>query len=517
MTRRSQDPGEDRTPGLEQHPDPGGVGEDALRHLTAFLRETGLDDRELLEPLATELIRRGCRSRKAWRLANHLSQQQVAEQFNRLAAEHGAKVSGGMRAPRISEFESWPELSPTGKRRPRPTVHSLAILAVIYNTTWDRLVDIEDLREMPPSDRAAYRAALDQRRSVLSNRNAVVLLQSEGVPFVGRHAAMAQLRTAIEDHTRGERGTLVITGLAGVGKTTIARQAVQEFADRYPDGVIWLDLHGHDRERAPRRPEHALEQLLVELDVKPVTIPGGQARYSERWRWEAGRRRMLIVLDNALDSRQVRPLLPQSPGSFVMVTSRRPLTGLVGVRRLHLEPMELDEAEELLVTLGNLGSGYDTDAVHRILQIAGGLPLPIRLLAGQLAHHGPAMLTAIAGDFARQAAWMSGPPATDATGSGAANRILDRFAAEDESVRAALDLSYRELPDEEARRALRLLGWFPGRAISAETLSAMAQLEVSDAAMRLRQLFEGGWLDPVIGRPGQQQYRIHDLSRLYAR
>ncbi|MVU83548.1 tetratricopeptide repeat protein [Nocardia sp. ET3-3] len=499
--------------------DPGGVGEDALRWLTALLGDVGLADRELLEPLATELIRRGCRPRKAWRLANRLNQNQVAEEFNRISTDNGTKTDGGMKAPRISEFESWPELSPTGKRRARPTVRSLTILATIYNTTWDRLVDIDDLKELSTADQAAYRAAVKQSRSGLATRSAIALLPSEGVPFVGRKAAMAELRGAIDDHSRGERGTLVITGLAGVGKTTIARQAVQEFADRFPDGVVWLDLHGHDRECVPRRAEHALEQLLVELDVKPATIPGGQARYAERWRWEAGRRRMLIVLDNALDSRQVRPLLPQSAGCFVVVTSRRPLTGLVGVRRLHLEPMELAEAEELLVTLGNLGPGYDTDAVHRILRTSGGLPLPIRLLAGQLAHHGPGMLTAIAGDFASQAERLAGHLATDPAGSGAANRILDQFAAEDESVRAALDLSYRELPDEAAQRTLRLLGWFPGSAISAETLAAMLDPEwnMPDPAVQLRQLFEGGWLDPVTGRPGRLRYRIHDLSRLYAR
>lgn len=503
MTRQERDP-----PAVRD------IGEDALRRLRIFIGSLGLAEQAQRELLATELIHRGCRARHAWRLANGLKQYQVAEEFNRIsAARDDEDPGGGMKASRISEFESWPAATATGKKRPRPTVRTLETLAIIFHTSWDRLIDITDLAELPPSDRAAYRAAVARHGST---RPAIPgVPPGEGVPFVGRRQAMETLRRQVDEHLRGGIGVHVISGLAGMGKTALARQVVQEFAAHYPDGVIWRDLHGHDRDRRPGEPAHVLEELLLHLGVKPVMIPADVARYEERWRRETAERRMLIIFDNALDSKQVRPLLPSPRGCFTVVTSRRPLTGLVGARLLQLPKMAPDEAEELLVTLGNLGPEYDTEAAAQILRIADGLPLPIRLLAGQIAHHGPGVLTAIAADFTHQIEQLAGPDPP--SGVETANLILDHFAAEGESVRAALDLSYQRLPDERARRAVRLLGWFPGSEVAAEAFAAMVEESVPATNLLLRTIFEGGLLDPVVSRPGEQRYRMHDVPRLYAR
>ncbi|MRH87201.1 tetratricopeptide repeat protein [Nocardia sp. SYP-A9097] len=504
------------------------VGADTRKQLRGILRRTGLRENELLEPLAAELRQRGCRPRKAWRLANEFTQQEVAEEFNRLMG----KASAPMKAARISEYESWPGLRGASRSRPRPTVDALRILATIYRTSWDQLVDTADLDCMPRTDRVAFRTELARRCTTLP-RMAGGAVPGEMIPFVGRERQVAELRQRIERHLEnGGPAVHVVNGLAGIGKTALVRCVVDAHADRYPDGLIWEDLHGHTAGRTPRTAADVLEQLLLKIGVAPETIDSGAERRGHRWRDEIRGHRLLIVFDNALDSRHVLPLLPGARDCLVIITSRRRLTGLAGAAApLQLDPMTMAEAEEFFLELSHLPADYDVGAVRRILDTAGRLPLAIRLIAGQIAHGGEDMLAALAAEFDSLAEGLRQAP-DDRAAESVADHILDRFAAEGETLRAAFELSYQRLPDPELRRVVRLLGWFPGPEITSGTLAPMAAVSEPTAGTFIHRISEVGFLDrakrlpepsaptrePRPTRPvGPVRYRIHDVTRLFSR
>ncbi|MFI6867947.1 tetratricopeptide repeat protein [Nocardia sp. NPDC050406] len=487
-------------------------GAETRKRLRGILLRTGLADHELVEPLAAELQRLGCRPRKAWRLANGYTLEDAAREYNRAA--DNARAS--MTAARVSEFEAWPRPRGNGRDRPRPTLASLEILAAVYRTGWEQLVDTADLEKMPERELAAYRAAV-VRRSIAPQTVDGRGLPGETMPFVGRHAQRAELHRRVTEHLRGGRpGVHVISGLAGVGKTALARYLIKEYESSY-EGCIWEDLRGHSDGRAPRTTAGVLEQLLLRIGVPPETIEDHAVRRAERWREEMRERRMLIVFDNVLDSKQVRDLLPHAPGCFVLITSRHKLTGLSGAAPMQLDAMNTAEAEELLVRLSHLPPDYDVRAVRRILETAGRLPLAIRLVAGQIAHHGPDMLAAADRDFQELIEQVQHAPVGSPSAESPAAPILDFFAAEGESLSAAFELSYQRLWEPELRRAVRLLGLFPGSEITAETLAPMADVSPQAANTLIRRIFEVGLLDPAVNGPAAQRYRIHDVTRLFAR
>ncbi|MFD6162649.1 tetratricopeptide repeat protein [Nocardia sp. NPDC060256] len=501
---------------------PGGnLTAEQRRQLRDRLADLGLTELQLLEPLAAELRQRGYRPRAAWRYANGLTQAAVAERYNEVTDSARA----AMKASRISEYEAWPfardgadpddeHHRPSGAR---PTIRVLKNLAAIYGTAWDQLVDVADLAYMPHRERMEYHEAVARRSIGRQPVRAGRDLPAEVPHFTGREGPKAQLRERVTAHLRNATAAVhVIVGLTGIGKTALARYAVAVFGKHYPDGTLWIDLHGYTLGREPREPVEVLEQLLLQIGVPRETIDADLAGRADRWRTATRPRRMLIVFDNALDSAQVKHLLPQAPGCFVLITSRSKLTGLAEAAPLRLDVMEWDEAEELLVKLGNLRPGYDRGAVRQILQTAGRLPLAIRLIGGQIAHHGEAMLADSAADIAQLTERIKNAPADHTNGS-AAEHLLDRFAAEDESLRAAFEMSYQRLPDAGQQRAVRLLGWFPGPEITAEAMATMAAVPLRDGKMLVRRLFEAGFLDPSPGGPGGPRYRMHDLTRLCAR
>lgn len=495
---------------------------DERRRLRDSIAELGLAEHAMLELLAGEYRQRGYRLRAAWRLAKGLSQTAVAARYN----EHTNSARATMKASRISEYETWPSAGHGAaaherQRRPigvRPTIQVLKNLATIYGTTWDQLVDAADLAHMPESERLQYRAAVARRWIGRLPVPTGGDLPAEVQHFTGRDDQKAELRRLVQEHL--DSGTVavhVIDGLTGIGKTALARYAVSALAKNYPDGVIWFDLHGYSSGREPRRAFDVLEQLLLEIGEPRETIkadPGGRAN---QWRNAMASRRMLIVFDNVLDTAQVKDLLPHAAGCFVLITSRRKLTGLAAAP-LHLDELGSDDAEELLVKLGNLRSGYDRDAVATILATAGRLPLAIRLIGGQIAHHGENMLSEIAADLVNLTERIEDGSAVHRAGDSAAEHLLARFAAEDESLRTAFEVSYQRLRDDpQLQRAVRLLGRFPGPEITAATMATMAEVPLNDAIMMVRRLFEAGFLDPCPGISGGPRYQMHDLTRLCAR
>ncbi|RDI52094.1 tetratricopeptide repeat protein [Nocardia mexicana] len=487
------------------------------RAIRAALAAVGLSERQLIEPLAAELRQRGYRPRVAWRYANNLTQAEVCDRFNDLSD------TAGMRPGRISEYEAWPierNDSPPGpadhrRKGVRPTIRVLKTLAAVYGTTWDHLIDLRDLEHMPETDRREYRDTI-VRRATDRRAASAGELPAEIPNFTGRRAAKAELEHRVYLHRRQNGAAVhVIDGQPGVGKTTLARVAVAEFLEHYPDGPVWVDLFGYTPGREPRRAADVLERLLLEIEVPRDAIETDAARRAGQWRAEMSRRRMLIVFDNAADSSQVKDLLPQSPGCFVLITSRSRLLGLSGSVPLHLDVMDWDEAEELLVKLANLHPGhYDKDAVRRIVAVSGRLPLALKLIGRQITHHGEDMLAESASDLTDLTDKLRQTLDDGALNEDAAEYILEWFTAENESVRVAFEVSYRRLHDLELQRTVRLLGWFPGPEISAEPLAVMAGVTPGRAKILIRKLFEAGLLDPV---PGPVRYRMHDLNKLCAR
>jgi NB-ARC domain len=425
----------------------------------------------------------------------------------------------------------------------RPSVRALKILAVVYETTWDQLIDIDDLEQMSAGDRQAFLDTSDLRygdsltapipwqsprrsstrhggndprvnQPVTTEESAIIherltvpsprppsersgsALPGEVTHFTGRDGPLAELRARIAEQT--PHGTVVtiyaIDGMAGVGKTAFARHAAQEFAQQYPGGAIWVDLYGHTPGMEPRAPSSALEQMLLQLGVPPEAMKADLAERQDQWRHLIHTRRMLIVLDNARTSDQVLPLLPEAPGCLVLVTSRRKLTGLTDAYPLSLDVLGWDEAERLLIKLVGAHRCGDRDAVREIVAACGRLPLAIRLIAGRLRHHQGELLADVAADFADQTA------------------ALDAFMAEHLSVRAAFEWSYRLLTDEQ-RRAFRLLSWHPGPEITPVVIAAVANVPPARGKQLLRELVDHNLLDQlsVAGVPGGPRYRMHDL------
>jgi tetratricopeptide (TPR) repeat protein/transcriptional regulator with XRE-family HTH domain len=472
-------------------------------------------------------------------LAYELTQDEVAARFNQVRDD----LDGGMRGSRICEYEKWP------MGGVRPSVRILKILATVYNTTWDRLVDVDDLDQMPAIERREFLDISNQRygtslnlpiprqrryypslphhggdsqanRPVTGKESLALgeqptaassespserpggVLPAEITHFTGRDQPMAELRAGLDE--QAPQGTVVtiyaIDGMAGVGKTAFARHAAQKLAERYPDGAIWVDLYGHTPGMVAREPSGALEQMLLQLGMPPEAIKADLTERQDQWRRHIHFRRMLIVLDNALTSDQVLPLLPEAPGCLVLITSRRKLTGLTDAYPLSLDVLEWEDAERLFIKLVGDQRCDDRGAIRQILAACGRLPLAIRLIAGRLRHHRGELLADVAADFADQAA------------------ALDTLVAEHLSVRAAFEWSYRLLTDAQ-RRAFRLLGWHPGPEITLVVIVAVAAVSPAQGKQLLRELVDQNLLDqlPVTGTPGGPRYRMHDLVRLYAR
>jgi tetratricopeptide (TPR) repeat protein len=293
----------------------------------------------------------------------------------------------------------------------------------------------------------------------------------------------------------GGAGIYAVGGMAGVGKTTLAVHVAHRLAPRFPDGQVFLPLHGHTAGQAPVTPEDALASLLRIAGISAANLPAGLAQRAALWRdWLAGRR-LLLVLDDAVSSDQIRPLLPGTPGSLVLITSRRRLTALEDSVAISLTTLPGREAAELLIRLADRrGLTVSSPGVAQIAAVCGYLPLAIGLLARRL--H-------------RNLAWTPAGLAADLTG---ARDQLARMAGENVTVAAAFDLSYRDLTPDQQEMFLRL-GEHPGTDIDVLAAAALAGTTAAVARRRLEALYD----QHLIGEPVQGRYRFHDLIRQYAR
>jgi transcriptional regulator with XRE-family HTH domain len=209
-------------------------------------------------------------------------------------------------------------------------------------------------------------------------------LPATATGFTGRAAELQALTRILDDDAGGAAGTVVISaigGTAGVGKTTLALHWAHQVAGRFGDGQLYVNLRGFDPSGVPASPQEAIRGFLDALGVPPDKIPPYPDAQAGMYRTLVADRTLLIVLDNARDEQQVRPLLPASPSSLVVVTSRNQLTGLAsteGARLVTLDVLTQAEAIELLTTrVGAARASAEPDAVGEIAALCARLPLTL--------------------------------------------------------------------------------------------------------------------------------------------
>jgi tetratricopeptide (TPR) repeat protein/DNA-binding XRE family transcriptional regulator len=315
--------------------------------------------------------------------------------------------------------------------------------------------------------------------------------------FVGREPELAHLMDVLEaDATRGGVvGIHAIDGMAGIGKTTLAVHAAHLLAPRFPDGQIFLRLHGHTPGQAPVDPVDALAILLATVGATPQEIPVGVEARAGLWRDRMSGKRALLVLDDAINSDHVLPLLPAAAGTLVLVTSRRRLTALPEASSIALDILEPSEASELFVRLAGRQSLSPTQTgIVDIVRLCGYLPLAVGLMAGQLKHHRTWTVTDLAAGLA------------------AAQDRLAAMRAENSSIAAVFGLSYEDLTEHQ-QRLFRLLGMQPGSDIDAYAAAALDGTDFPAVSTLLNDLYDHHLID----EPTQGRYRFHDLIREHAR
>jgi class 3 adenylate cyclase len=367
--------------------------------------------------------------------------------------------------------------------------------AVLTDLGVYRLKDLDRPERIFQFSAAGLAAEFPALRSVPGGAAAATrTLPRDVASFTGRQQELQELVDAAAD-AGGVVGIHAIGGMAGVGKTAFAVHAAHRLAARFPAGQIFLPLHGHTPGQQPVDPADALASLLLTAGVAAGQIPPGLEARMALWRDRLAGRRLLLILDDAADSEQVRPLLPGTGGSLVLVTSRRHLTALEDATAVSLDTLPPGEAAGLLVRLaGRAGLGPDEPAVGEITGLCGYLPLAIGMVARQLYHH---------------PAWTAAGRAAELA---AAVDRLELMATENLSVAAAFDLSYAELTGHQ-QRLFRRLGLHPGADIDGYAAAALDGTGLAAARRGLQALYDQYLLtEPAAGR-----YRMHDLIRAHAR
>jgi tetratricopeptide (TPR) repeat protein len=307
--------------------------------------------------------------------------------------------------------------------------------------------------------------------------------------FVGRDRELAALVGG------GHPGVAIIKGMPGVGKTTLAVRAARLAADQYPDGTIFLNLHSHDPGRPPLDPAEALYQLLQMLSVPAAQIPETVGERTSLWRAHLGRRRAVVILDDAAGHDQISPLLPSTSRCLILVTTRRRLPAPDRARSLTLDVLPADEAVALFRRISG-ESRADENRIAAAVERCGRLPLAIQLTAGRIAQHGlpgPHDLPDLP-DL---------PPLPSLPGN-------EPNAAAPE-VTAAFDLCYRALePDHQ--QLFRRLSVSPCATFTLPVMAALGDCTQAEAEKALGALLDYHLLTSAPGG----LHRFHDLIRGYA-
>jgi DNA-binding SARP family transcriptional activator len=306
--------------------------------------------------------------------------------------------------------------------------------------------------------------------------------------FVGRSAEVAHV---VELLSGPGVPVVVVSGGPGMGKTAIAAAAALQLRRRFTDGQIYAELDGTEH---PRNPQDVLTDVLQSLGIPAETIPlAGPAR-AAMYRSVLASRRILVIADGAAHAAQIRPLIPAPGGAAVLVTSRSPLSGLIGARQVRLRELAPDHALALLdLAVGPGRTAAEPAAAAEVVAACAGMPLAIRLAGAVLAARPGLTLARLASDCT-------------------SDHVLGALAAEDSSVRAAIDSSYRTL-SPAARAAFSLAAVHVAGEIPAWALTEFADGDDSVAG----KLVGVGLLMPAEVELSGQRYRMHPLVRAYGR
>ncbi|MFF7475981.1 BTAD domain-containing putative transcriptional regulator [Streptomyces sp. NPDC008092] len=319
--------------------------------------------------------------------------------------------------------------------------------------------------------------------------------------FTGRVDELARLDALLAELGRqpAAAGVCALSGMGGVGKTALAVHWARQARPAFPGGQLYVNLRGYDPSGAPLPADRALRGFLAALGVPAARVPESPDAQVGLYRSLLSGRRVLVVLDNARDADQVRPLLPGAPGCLALVTSRAPLTGLAaaeGARLLALGLLGAEESRDLLAArLGAARVAAESAAADEIVVRCAGLPLALAVAAARAA--------------ARPDVPLAGPAEELRT----AERILDPLDTGDPAtaVRAVLDWSYRTL-SPAAARLFRLLGLHPGPDADPASLAALASTGVGPVRAPVAELTRAHLLTEAT--PGR--YTCHDLLRAHA-
>lgn len=450
------------------------------------LRERLRRQNRTRDQIATAMMRKfKDRPRPAWRHAHGWTQDDAAARFNEMVGDQQASMTGN----RISDFERWPFT-----KGPKPTVRTLRLLAMLYETRASNLIDSHDCQKLDSGDLLAL-SAVDfvivphQLPGTISN-------------FVGRTRELDILTTQSDQATEGA-GTVVITaigGTAGIGKTTLAVHWARTHIDQFPDGQLYVDLHGFDPSGNPVAPDTAIRGFLDAFRVPPEKIPVNFDDQAALYRTLVEDRQLVIVLDNARDADQVWPLLPGSPRCLVLVTSRQQLGSLVARRQavhITLEFMTAEEARQLLISfLGEERIHAEPEAVDELIRYCIGLPTALTIAAARIQTEPHTSLTTLVGQLREERQRLT---ALSIRGS----LLTD--------IRAVFSWSYTALTPQAAR-LFRLLGLHPGPDIGTRAAASLAALPEHDTGSLLGELTQAHLLEEHI----PDRYQFHDLLRVYA-
>lgn len=307
--------------------------------------------------------------------------------------------------------------------------------------------------------------------------------------FTGRPEELAAM-----DEAAAAGETVVVTGMAGTGKTALAVYWAHRAAARYPDGQLFVDLRGFDPRHRPMSAHDACALLLESLGVAPSKIPRDPDARTALYRTAVADRRLLIVLDNAWEPNQIRPLIPGTASNQVVVTSRNRLAGLVaadGARPVLLGTLDGPRAVELLAVRAGPARSTDDDDATALAEACGGLPLALTIAAARLRLEPDLQWSALTARLRDRRAALNTLDVGDASGS----------------LRAVFSLSYQRL-STRAASAFRLLGGHPGPDLGLGAATALIGDETEGA---LEELVSASLLSRHAGR-----YQFHDLVRAYA-
>jgi DNA-binding SARP family transcriptional activator/tetratricopeptide (TPR) repeat protein len=310
--------------------------------------------------------------------------------------------------------------------------------------------------------------------------------------FTGRETELAWVDDAARNPDPYAPLILAIDGMPGVGKTSLAVRAAHLLADSYPDGQLFIDLHGHS-EQGPVQPTAALGTLLRQLGTPPSQVPTDLDERVERWRSTLAGRRILLLLDNAATTTQITPLLPAGAGALVLVTSRRRLLDLTGARTLTMDTLLPDEAVAILARIAGDRVLAEPESAAEVAKRCGHLPLALRMAAARLAHRPHWRVRDLADRLADP------------------HQPLTGLAAGDHTIADAFTLSYYQLTPG-TQRTFRLLGLHPGEDLDPHVAAALTGATLAEARQDLDELVDAHLLDEVHAH----RYRLHDLVRTYA-